>query len=136
MDTTTDDLTDDSAALPARLAGAPLELIRPTSIAERWDVCLLAAQPGLGHRSRAAALGLCWPRFRRRHPYRGDALAYSTVVLDELLGGDPPLTTLGELVAPGLHALRLCLDGLAPVDGADGFYDRPSGGATDGRGSS
>lgn len=104
--------------VPKRLAGADLVLVTPPSLAERWDVALAAQSDGAQHRATAAALGLCWPRFRRTHPYSGNALAYGGVVIDALLAEG---ASFSEIAAASVEAIRICLDGLVPVEGAERF---------------
>jgi hypothetical protein len=112
-----------------RLAGADLVLTVPGSLAERWDVAILYNAPGTRHRAFLAALGLCWPRFRRRRPYGGDALAYAGIVVDTLL---PEGATMKELLAFGEEAWVLCGAGLVSVEGAADFSETPADGATTG----
>jgi hypothetical protein len=112
-----------------RLAGADLVLTVPGSLAERWDVAILYNAPGTRHRAFLAALGMCWPRFRRRKPYGGNALAYAAVVTDTLLGEGAPM---GELLAAGREAFALCVDGLVSVEGAADFSETPEAGPTTG----
>lgn len=109
---------------PRRLAGADLDLVAPTSLVECWDVAILAETEGARERAFAAALGLCWPRFRRRHPYGGNALVYSTRVLETLLAtpgddGQPP--KIGEILRAGVAAFGLISERLVPVEGAERF---------------
>lgn len=101
----------------------------PGSIAERWDVVLASQSNGAQHRALAAALGLCWPRFRRRHPYTNNALTYGGHVLDTLLGEG---AQLGEILAAGREALELCVSGLVEVEGERTFSETPAAGATTG----
>jgi hypothetical protein len=101
---------------PRRLAGADLVLEVPKSLAERWDVVILGNRPGCEERAHALALGLCWPRFRRRHPYRGDALGYSTLVIDTLLNEG---AAIGEILGAGMEAGALCVAGLVRVASPD-----------------
>lgn len=114
---------------PKRLAGADLVLVAPGSLAERWDVAILAQTEGQSHRARAAALGLCWPRYRRRYPYAGNAVAYGGAVIDHLLAEG---ATIGEILVAGAEAYMVCLDGLVAVEGAEDFSETPEGGAPTG----
>lgn len=118
-----------------KLAGEPLELVRPSSLAERWDIAVLAASGAPQHRLHAAAIGVCWPRFRRKNPYRGDAMAYSRIVIDTILTAKEP-AQIADLAIPGTEAVRLCLEDLVSVEGASGFSDPPAGGTSAGGGSS
>lgn len=113
---------------PTRLAGADLALTAPGSLAERWDVVILAQTEGARERAMAAALGLCWPRLRRRKPYGGNALTYGGTVIDTLLGEG---ATISEILAAGSDAYQLCLEGLVDV-GASDFSGTPPDGRANG----
>lgn len=100
-----------------------MEIVRPTSIAERWDVMLIASESSTHPRACAAALGLCWPRLRRRLPYRGDALKYGGDVIDLLVGEG---ASWKDVVALGSEALAMLAEGLVAVEGAEGFSTPPN----------
>lgn len=117
--------------LPEALAGARVELTKPSSIAERWDAVLLSSDDATRPRAAAAALGLCWPRLRRRVPYKGDALSFGGAVIDTLVGKEGARYL--DVYGWGLKALDLCADGLVPVEGAEGFSEPPGGEALGGR---
>jgi hypothetical protein len=105
-----------------RLAGADLVLEVPRSLAERWDVAILYSHPGAETRACAAALGLCWRRFRARKPYPGNALQYGGTVVDTLLGEG---ASMGEILAAAAEAYALCVTGLVSVEGAADFSAPP-----------
>lgn len=106
-----------------RLAGADLVLAPPASLAARWDVVLASVIEGAEHRARAAALGLCWPRYHRRRPYGGSALRYGGDVIDTLMSEG---ASYGDIQRAGIEALGLCLEGLPPVEGAEVFSAPPA----------
>ena len=106
----------DIAPTPRAPLPAADALVPPRSIAARWDVAILSSRTGCEVRACALALGLAWPRFLRRHPYAGDALAYSTHVLDTLSGEG---YSLGEIVAAGELAIGVISEALPAVEGAD-----------------
>jgi hypothetical protein len=106
-----------------------LPLKAPSSLAERWDIAILTSDPTLTHRAGAAALGLCWEKFRRFHRYNGRALDYSTTVLDTLLGQGYKFS---DIAVAGQRALVLCMDGLVAVEGAETFSEPPAAGSTAG----
>lgn len=99
--------------LPRRFAGAPLALVAPESLAERWDVqYAIRTRSGPAHRLLAAAFGLCNPRVRQRCPYdpaRGLA-AYGGEVID-LLSRSPDPPTIDALIEVAWHAYDLCMSG-------------------------
>lgn len=106
------DLTPDEkpaeSELPERFANAPLQLAAPVSFAERLDLreALLSGTVPL-HRVAAAAIGLCWPRIRRKlPPYRGDVAVYGGLVLDGLAAEGAADGPEFWLVAGA--AIRLC----------------------------
>lgn len=109
---------------PAPRAPLPTaaELTVPASIAERWDVLILSGAEGCGFRAAAAALGLCWPRFRRRHPYGGNALRYGGEVLDTLASEG---YSLSEISVAADVAAGLIADNLPRIEGAADFSKPP-----------
>ena len=102
----------------------PVDLVKPASFAERLDVhTILGANP---HRALACALGLCWPRIRRRLPYRGDPIAYGGQVLDQL---HSERAELSDVMDVGAKALALCMEipTEVQVKAAMGNSDAPEG---------
>ena len=97
-------------SLPARE-----DLRVPGSLAERWEVVIASQLPGCRPRALGAALGLCWPRYRRTHPYDWMVLGWGGQVLDRLLAE----AKLSEVLALGEVALALVMDGLVPVEGVE-----------------
>ena len=117
--------------LPERLAGAVLTLEAPADLAERWDVVLAADVEGQLPRVLAGALGLCWPRLRKRVRYGGNILTYGGNVIRTLLAEG---ATIAEIVRVGSAAYALCRAGLVDVEGAGDFSEPPAdpGGAQSG----
>lgn len=107
-----------------QLGAESVQLVLPGSIAERWDVALVAADPGLRHRAMLAALALCWPRWRRHHPYHGNAAQYGAQLIEELAAKVP----MDQLLGAGGEALRLCTLALPQVEGAEAFSLAPADG--------
>jgi hypothetical protein len=110
-----------------RLVGWDLDLAPPASLAERWDVVGAAGDAPDNQvmvRVLAAALGLCWGRFRRNAKapkYDGRILAYGGRVLDYLLGAG---ADLADIVTAGLRAQKLCQENALAsedVEAAEGF---------------
>lgn len=123
------DPRDALAGLPARLAGADLEIVLPESLAERYDVALALVDPGTSARARAAALGLSWPRFRRRRAYTGNVLAYGGVVIDTLCAESLPAQERAdyyEVLRIGLVCAEAILLALPRVGGAADFSAPPA----------
>jgi hypothetical protein len=118
------DDTHDEEKPARKLAGADLVLRKPASIAARWDVAITAGMEGCRPRALAAALGMCWPRFHRRYPYQGNALAYGGHVIDTLTKEG---ASFGEILAAGAEASELCVADLPAVDGAADFSEPPVG---------
>jgi len=116
-------------AAPKRVAGAAVQLVVPRSWAERHDVAAAAATNV--QRAVAAALGLCWPRLRKRLPaYGGDPLAYGGAVIDFLRNEG---ASMNDIVDVGIDAMKLCADGLfgeAEVKARADFSGAPGGGGT------
>lgn len=120
---------DDTELEPelTRLLGWDLDLAAPGSLAERWDVAGAATDAPDNQvmiRVLAAALGLCWGRFRRnpKSPkYDGRVLAFGGRVLDFALEHGAPLH---HVITAGGRALQLCRAGLVTqeaIDDAAGF---------------
>ena len=100
-----------------------VQLVRPSSFAERLDVSVaVRANP---HRGLACALGLCWPRVRRRVPYKGDPATFGGQVLDHL---EAEGADFGDVMTAGSAALDLCLDIVteSEVKEAEGNSDAPA----------
>lgn len=87
-----------------RIANADLELVQPKSFAERLDVLALLSDGAANHRVAAAALGLCWPRLRRKVKYGGRVLEFAGQVID-LLSEEG--ATFDEIMEAGAEALEL-----------------------------
>lgn len=105
----------------ARLAGEPIDLVVPRSLAERWGVSNLlhanSNNPQVLTLIGAGALGLCWPRFKVKADtpkYRHDLLDYGAAVLDCLLAKG---ATMQEIQRYAVQAVSLCVEGL--VSGED-----------------
>lgn len=116
-----------------RLAGADVELVLPASFAERIDIveCLRDGSPL--HRVAAAALGLCWPRIRRKLPYRGKLLDYGGQVIDLLLREGATMDEVYPVAAKALEVVAQSqLPSQAGVDAAVGNSAAPSSGASSG----
>src|SRR5262245_48479477 len=105
---------DEQRPLPTTIAGVPLELVVPTSHAERWELTL-AMSDADGHTDRisrvlAAALGLCWTKLRQylakdRIRYRGDIIEYGGAVVDYLCSHDRKIPArYDQIVAAGRAA--------------------------------
>lgn len=105
-------MSDETKPEPRRLAGAPLDLRAPKSLAEVWDIAKAGQRDGCEDRAYALALGLCWPRFRIRYPFGGDPLAYAGRVIDVLLGEG---ATYWEIMTAGQEATALALTKLVVV---------------------
>lgn len=100
-----------------------LEQLRaPGSLAERWEVLIAAETPGSRPRAQACALALCWPDFRRQHPYSYQPLRYGGEVLDRLLAAGHKLR---DVLSLGEAALVVCGRGLVSVEGAADFGEPP-----------
>ncbi len=116
-----------------RLAGADVELILPSSFAERIDVVEALRDGSPVHRIAAAALGLCWPRVRRKIQYRGKLLDFGGQVID-LLSREG--ATMDEVYPVAAQALELVAQSALPtqagVDAAVGNSAAPSSGASSG----
>jgi hypothetical protein len=102
----------DAPRLKLREREVPMQLVRPTSYMERWDV--VSALNVNTNRAYIAALGLSCPPLRRllsegRVHYRGDALEYGGKVADYLLDQG---AQFGELLAHGVAAVNLCITDL------------------------
>ena len=113
--------------MSVRVANAELVLVLPSSYCERIDL-LTALQDGLPHhRIAAAALGLCWPRVRRKIPYVGKVADYGAKVLDALLAEG---ATLEQIYEHGAKAIALIADAPLPsaagVEAAAGNSDAPT----------
>ena len=95
-------------------SGRDVELVRPRSFAERYDVAAAAGENV--HRACAAALGFSWVWLRRQlGPYDGrSACAYGGRVIDFLTDQGVPFEAVIE---HGLAAMKLCTEGL--VDGKE-----------------
>ena len=110
-----------------RVANAELVLVLPVSYCERIDL-LTALQEGLPHhRIAAAALGLCWPRVRRKIPYSGKVSEYGAKVVDTLLVEG---ASLEQIYEHGAKAIAMIADAPLPtpagVDAAAGNSDAPT----------
>jgi hypothetical protein len=110
-----------------RVANAELVLVLPLSYCERIDL-LTALQEGIPHhRIAAAALGLCWPRVRRKIPYGGKVSEYGAKVVDTLLTEG---ASLEQIYEHGAKAIAMIADAPLPtpagVDAAVGNSDAPT----------
>lgn len=114
-----------------RLGGADVDLSLPSSFAERIDVVEALRDGSPVHRVAAASLGLCWPRVRRRLPYRGKLLEYGGQVIDLLLREG---SSMDEVYPVAARALALIAESQLPtqagVDAAMGNSGAPSSGAS------
>lgn len=116
-----------------RLGGADVELVVPASFAERIDVVEALREGAPVHRIASAALGLCWPRVRRRLPYRGKLLEYGGQVIDLLMREGVTMDELYPVAAQALQAIAESqLPSQAGVDAALGNSAAPSSGASSG----
>jgi hypothetical protein len=113
-----DEDEDDAPDVPRRIAGRLVELEQLKLLSERWDIMAAYRPSRPTHRVEAAALGLAWPRLRRRLPkYSGDVLEYGGQVLDLLLNAKTPASFI-EIRAAGIRAVSLVLtDLVATADG-------------------
>lgn len=99
----------------------PVNLVRPVSYAERWDV-FTAQNP---QRAVTCALGLCWPKLRkalgkRGAVYHGDPMTYGGHVTDYLTSRG---ASIGDIMQHAVRAHALCIEGLigdTEVDAARG----------------
>lgn len=113
--------------IPAALGGVPLEIVIPTSLAERWEIVILGQEDGTRPRAMAAALGASWPRFRRLHRYTGNPLAYGEIVLNTLLAQG---VAIGDILAAGAAAYGLITEALVDIGEARTFSAPPAAGPT------
>jgi hypothetical protein len=109
-----------------RLAGADLQLVVPPSFTERLDLVEALRTSENGHRPACAALGLCWPRVRRRLPYSGKPLEYGGKVIDLLIGEG---ASMEEISSAAVQALELVMAAAMPstagVEAAVGNSEAP-----------
>ena len=110
-----------------RVANAELVLVLPVSYCERIDL-LEALKAGMAnHRLAGAAIGLCWPRVRRKIQYRGDLADFSTKVVDTLLREG---ATLDQIYEHGAKAIAMIADAPMPstegIEAAAGNSDAPT----------
>lgn len=93
------------------LLGLDVTIVAPSSAAERWDVASAAHAGAAPQRTMALALGLSWPRLRRRLAsegirYTGDPMGFGGRVFDWLIGQG---AVYSEIVDAGQLALQACV---------------------------
>lgn len=91
--------------MKVKLLAREIELKKPASYAEAWDVASIGEKNQV--RALAAALGICGVGRRLKIAYNGDAMTYGGKVIDALVAQG---VEMGNIVEAGGQAFAMCAE--------------------------